>query len=89
MCYVFLKSVTGNVVTTSFKWNGCSKRRGSFFVGTTPAFEIALYTYLYFVDVHNERQKFYIQFDNNDVVVQINRGYGDEQPRLLTAYPEV
>ena len=79
----------GNVVTTSFIWNGYYKKRDSFFVGTTPAFEIALYTYLYFVDPSNPHQKFHIKFDGNDVVIQVNRGDGNLRPLLLTAFPEI
>ena len=80
----------GNVLTTSFTLDGYYfKKRDSFFVGTTLAFEIALYTYLYFVDPYIPRQKFHIKFDGNDVVIQVNRGDGKLHPPLLTAFPEI
>lgn len=84
------------MVAIKYQWNGVSKDCGSMFIGTSPEFELALYTMLYFQSLGDRREEndFACRFDGSQskssssqssvkvkVVIRI------QDKTLKTAYP--
>ena len=70
------------IITISFDYRGDSVSRSSMFIGTSPAFEFALYTYLYLARDPASPEE--VDFGDFVVDILIHR---DDNGRLAMAYP--
>ncbi|PNH03929.1 Poly(U)-specific endoribonuclease-B [Tetrabaena socialis] len=74
------------LVSVQFSWKGEEKSVSTFFVGTSPEFELALYTMCFLC---GEGEKTFLeiaQYDLNVVCYRISSKYGD---KVATAYPDL
>ncbi|KAG2486791.1 hypothetical protein HYH03_014590 [Edaphochlamys debaryana] len=74
------------LISVQFAWKGEEKNVSTFFVGTSPEFELALYTMCFLC---SEEEKTYLEvgpYDLNIVCYRIRSKYGD---KVATAYPDL
>ncbi|KAG2447987.1 hypothetical protein HYH02_007016 [Chlamydomonas schloesseri] len=74
------------LISVQFAWKGEEKNVSTFFVGTSPEFELALYTMCFLC---SEEEKTFLEigpYDLNIVCYRIRSKYGD---KVATAYPDL
>ncbi|GLC41816.1 hypothetical protein PLESTM_001242800 [Pleodorina starrii] len=75
------------LISVAFSWKGEEKNVSTFFVGTSPEFELALYTMCFLCNP--EETKTFLEigpYDLNIVCYRIRSKYGD---KVATAYPDL
>ncbi|GFR44250.1 hypothetical protein Agub_g5452 [Astrephomene gubernaculifera] len=75
------------LVSVQFSWRGEEKSASTFFVGTSPEFELALYTLIFLCNPQQDKTFLELgPYDMNVVCYRIRSKYGD---KVATAYPEL
>ncbi|KXZ46905.1 hypothetical protein GPECTOR_39g399 [Gonium pectorale] len=75
------------LISVQFAWKGEEKNVSTFFVGTSPEFELALYTLCFLCNPDEEKTFLEIgPYDLNIVCYRIRSKYGD---KVATAYPDL
>jgi poly(U)-specific endoribonuclease len=75
-----------HLLTIQFLWNGVEKFVGSSFIGTSPEFEMALYTMCFLVGDEENHVELNTGNDTFGVVIKCYRIAGD---KIGTSFPEV
>eukprot|EP01039_Chlorochromonas_danica_P003565 gene3565-3904_t len=71
------------VISLQFKWHGALKKVSSSYIGTSPEFELALYTLCYFMGVEEK----VVQTGPYRVLVTVHRWQSAGKTFLATAFP--
>ncbi|GIL57337.1 hypothetical protein Vafri_12603 [Volvox africanus] len=75
------------LISVAFSWKGEEKNVSTFFVGTSPEFELALYTMCFLINADETKTFLEIgPYDINIVCYRIRSKYGD---KVATAYPDL
>lgn len=76
-----------HVLTLQFNWNGIQKSVGTSFIGTSPEFEMALYTTCFLLGEENNDVS--LDTGTGDIFDLNIRCYTHDEDKLGTAFPEV
>ena len=81
--YGYIKYIS-NIIFIKFSWENKTKKLGSFFIGTSIEFEMALYTLLH-IYTDDNKYKIKVKYQSNDIMFRIIK----ENNKLITIYPKL
>lgn len=76
----------GKIVKQKFDWNNKEKQIGSMFVGTSPEFEIALYTVCYY---SRPGARCPVKLNGRNVIIQTHYINRQGKRYIGSAYPDI